>query len=39
VTRLVRTRIGPIALGDLRAGRSRVLGRTELGTLMRAVDL
>jgi 23S rRNA pseudouridine2605 synthase len=39
VTRLVRTRIGPIALGDLRAGRSRVLGRTELGTLMRAVDM
>ncbi|MFI2102487.1 pseudouridine synthase [Isoptericola sp. NPDC019693] len=39
VTRLVRTRIGPIALGDLRAGRSRVLGRTELGTLMRDVDL
>ncbi|AEG44263.1 pseudouridine synthase [Isoptericola variabilis] len=39
VTRLVRTRIGPIALGDLRPGRSRVLGRTELGSLMGAVDL
>jgi len=39
VTRLVRTRIGPVALGDLRAGRSRVLGRTELGTLMDAVEL
>jgi 23S rRNA pseudouridine2605 synthase len=39
VTRLVRTRIGPIALGDLKSGRTRVLGRTELGTLMRAVDL
>ncbi|SKC70782.1 pseudouridine synthase [Krasilnikoviella flava] len=39
VTRLVRTRIGPIALGDLRVGRSRVLGRTELGTLMRDVDM
>ncbi|MDO8149712.1 pseudouridine synthase [Isoptericola sp. b515] len=39
VTRLVRTRIGPITLGDLKAGRTRVLGRTELGTLMRAVDL
>ncbi|MEN5075710.1 pseudouridine synthase [Isoptericola cucumis] len=39
VERLVRTRIGPIALGDLRAGRSRVLGRTELGTLMRAVQM
>ncbi|WP_402465610.1 pseudouridine synthase [Isoptericola aurantiacus] len=39
VTRLVRTRIGPIALGDLKVGRTRVLGRTELGTLMKAVDL
>lgn len=39
VTRLVRTRIGPIALGDLRVGRTRVLGRVELGTLMGAVDL
>jgi 23S rRNA pseudouridine2605 synthase len=39
VTRLVRTRIGPIPLGDLKAGRTRVLGRTELGTLMNAVDL
>ena len=39
VTRLVRTRIGPIRLGDLRPGRTRVLGRTELGTLMKAVEL
>jgi 23S rRNA pseudouridine2605 synthase len=39
VTRLVRTRIGPIPLGDLKPGRTRVLGRTELGTLMGAVDL
>jgi 23S rRNA pseudouridine2605 synthase len=39
VTRLVRTRIGPIVLGDLKPGRTRVLGRTELGTLMNAVDL
>ena len=39
VTRLVRTRIGPIPLGDLKSGRTRVLGRTELGTLMNAVDL
>lgn len=37
--RLVRTQIGPIRLGDLRPGRTRVLGRTELGTLMKAVDL
>jgi 23S rRNA pseudouridine2605 synthase len=39
VTRLVRTRIGPIALGNLRPGTTRVLGRTELGTLMSAVGL
>ncbi len=39
VTRLVRTRIGPIALGDLRPGTTRVLGRTELGTLMASVGL
>ncbi|MFC8921803.1 pseudouridine synthase [Cellulosimicrobium sp. NPDC057127] len=39
VTRLVRTRIGPIALGDLRPGTTRVLGRTELGSLMSAVGL
>ncbi|HQY33284.1 pseudouridine synthase [Actinotalea sp.] len=39
VTRLVRTQIGPVRLGDLRPGRTRVLGRTELGSLMAAVDL
>ena len=39
VTRLVRTQIGPVKLGDLRPGRTRVLGRTELGTLMKAVEL
>ncbi|WP_245993301.1 pseudouridine synthase [Xylanimonas allomyrinae] len=39
VERLVRTRIGPIALGDQRPGTTRVLGRTELGSLMAAVDL
>lgn len=39
VTRLVRTRIGPVALGDLRPGTTRVLGRTELGSLMSAVGL
>jgi 23S rRNA pseudouridine2605 synthase len=39
VTRLVRTRVGPIRLGDLRAGRTRVLGRTEVASLMRAVDM
>ncbi|MBI9114886.1 pseudouridine synthase [Sanguibacter suaedae] len=39
VTRLVRTRIGPVRLGDLRPGRVRVLGQTELGSLMSDVGL
>ncbi|PFG38128.1 ribosomal large subunit pseudouridine synthase B [Georgenia soli] len=39
VVKLVRTRIGPIALGNLRPGRTRVIAGTELGTLMKAVDL
>lgn len=39
VTRLVRTRIGPIVLGNLRPGTTRVLGRTELGSLMASVGL
>jgi 23S rRNA pseudouridine2605 synthase len=39
VERLVRTRIGPIALGDQRPGTTRVLGRTELGSLMAAVEM
>jgi len=39
VTRLVRTRIGAIALGTLRPGTTRVLGRTELGSLMADVGL
>ena len=39
VERLVRTRFGPVTLGDLRPGRTRVLGRTELGTLMKVVGL
>ena len=39
VDRLVRTRVGPIALGDLRVGRTRVLGATEAATLYRAVGL
>jgi len=39
VVRLVRTRIGPIRLGDLKPGRTRVLGATELGTLMSAVGM
>lgn len=39
VTRLVRTRIGPIRLGDLRPGRTRVLSKTEVGSLMTAVGM
>ncbi|MCL1870895.1 MAG: rRNA pseudouridine synthase [Promicromonosporaceae bacterium] len=39
VERLVRTRIGPIALGDQRPGTNRVLSKTEVGSLMAAVDL
>lgn len=36
VQRLVRTRVGPVALGDLRTGRWRVLSRVELGELYSA---
>lgn len=39
VTRLVRTQIGTLRLGDLRSGRTRNLNRTELGELMASVDL
>ncbi|MEJ2579326.1 MAG: pseudouridine synthase [Kineosporiaceae bacterium] len=39
VRQLVRTQLGPIRLGDLRTGRSRVLAGPELGTLMAAVGL
>jgi len=34
VTRLLRTQVGPIRLGDLPPGRTRVLGQAELGSLM-----
>jgi 23S rRNA pseudouridine2605 synthase len=36
VTRLARTRIGPIALGDLKLGRTRVLSPTEVASLKKA---
>ena len=36
VEQLVRTRVGPIRLGDLRSGRTRVLGQAEVGALMSA---
>jgi len=39
VQRLVRTRIGPIALGELRPGKTRVLGQVELGSLMSQVGM
>ncbi len=39
VHQLVRTQIGSIRLGDLRTGRTRALGRTELGSLMAQVGL
>lgn len=39
VTRLVRTKVGPIRLGDLRPGRNRVLSRTEVGSLMASVGM
>jgi 23S rRNA pseudouridine2605 synthase len=39
VLRLVRTQIGPIKLGDLRSGRTRVLGKAEVASLMAAAGL
>ncbi|MEV0298288.1 pseudouridine synthase [Nocardia sp. NPDC050710] len=39
VTRLVRTNIGPVVLGDQRPGTLRVLGRDEVGKLYEAVSL
>lgn len=39
VTRLLRTQVGPIRLGTLRPGSTRVLGREELGSLMAAVGM
>uniref|UniRef100_UPI0037DC07B6 pseudouridine synthase n=1 Tax=uncultured Cellulomonas sp. TaxID=189682 RepID=UPI0037DC07B6 len=39
VTQLVRTQIGPIRLGDLKPGRTRVLSKTEVGSLMTRVGM
>jgi len=39
VRQLVRTRIGPVRLGELRPGRIRPLNRSELGLLMAEVGL
>ena len=37
VSRLVRTAIGPVRLGDLKAGRTRRLNRAEIAALFKAV--
>lgn len=39
VRRLVRTRIGPVTLGELRSGKTRPLSREEVGALYREVGL
>ena len=39
VEQLVRTQVGPIRLGDLRSGRTRVLGQAEVGALLAAAGL
>jgi 23S rRNA pseudouridine2605 synthase len=39
VQRLTRTRIGPVALGQLKQGRLRELDRAELGTLLDTAGL
>jgi 23S rRNA pseudouridine2605 synthase len=39
VTRLVRTQVGPIALGSLRPGTTRELTVREIGDLYQAVGL
>jgi 23S rRNA pseudouridine2605 synthase len=39
VLQLVRTQIGPIRLGDLRTGRTRVLGKAEVASLMTGAGL
>lgn len=38
VTRLVRTAVGPVKLGDLRPGQTRRLSRTEVAALFRASE-
>jgi 23S rRNA pseudouridine2605 synthase len=39
VEQLVRTQVGPIRLGDLRTGRTRVLGQAEVGGLLGLVKM
>jgi 23S rRNA pseudouridine2605 synthase len=38
VSRLIRTAVGPVKLGDLRAGRTRRLSPTEVAALFRAAE-
>jgi 23S rRNA pseudouridine2605 synthase len=38
VSRLVRTAIGPVKLGDLKPGRHRRLTQPEIAALFRAVE-
>ncbi len=39
VTRLIRTQIGPIKLGDIKPGSYRILSQTEVNSLSKAVSL
>ena len=39
VTRLARTDVGPISLGNLKPGKQRKLSQQEIGALYRAVGL
>jgi 23S rRNA pseudouridine2605 synthase len=39
VLQLVRTQVGPIRLGDLRTGRTRVMGKAEVASLMNSAGL
>jgi 23S rRNA pseudouridine2605 synthase len=39
VSRLVRTQVGPVSLGNLKPGTSRVLTTAEVGALYAAVGL
>jgi 23S rRNA pseudouridine2605 synthase len=39
VEQLVRIQVGPIRLGDLRPGRTRVLGQAEVSALFEAAGL
>jgi 23S rRNA pseudouridine2605 synthase len=39
VSRLVRTDVGPVSLGNLKPGKQRKLSQQEVGALYRAVGL